>query len=96
MKTCFLGSDYFIVGPDVVEQRYQLHIFLTIEFYLIFNFVMDALLMAQIFVLRNIQADFSITKEFMIVTFMQLSVDFVIFFFLIVDSTATFSTSNKL
>jgi len=96
VKTCFLGSDYFIVGPDVVEQRYQLHIFLTIEFYLIFNFVMDALLMAQIFVLRNIQADFSITKEFMIVTFMQLSVDFVIFFFLIVDSTATFSTSNKL
>jgi hypothetical protein len=52
---------------------------------------MDALLMVQIFVLRNIQTDFSITKEFMIVTFMQLSVDFVIFFFLIVDPTATIS-----
>lgn len=96
MKTCFLGSDYFIVGPEVVEQRFQLHLFLTIEFYLVFNFVMDALLMVQIFVLRNIQADFSITKEFMIVTFMQLSVDFVIFFFLIVDPTATISSSNNL
>jgi hypothetical protein len=49
-----LGSDYFIVGPEVVEQRFQLHLFLTIEFYLVFNFVMDALLMVQIFVLRNI------------------------------------------
>jgi hypothetical protein len=57
---------------------------------------MDALLMVQIFVLRNIQTDFSITKEFMIVTFMQLSVDFVIFFFLIVDPTATISSSNNL
>ena len=96
VKTCFLGSDYFIVGPEVVEQRFQLHLFLTIEFYLVFNFVMDALLMVQIFVLRNIQTDFSITKEFMIVTFMQLSVDFVIFFFLIVDPTATISSSNNL
>ena len=52
--------------------------------------------MVQIFVLRNIQTDFSITKEFMIVTFMQLSVDFVIFFFLIVDPTATISSSNNL
>ena len=52
--------------------------------------------MVQIFVLRNIQAEFSLTKEFMIVTFTQLSVDFLIFFFLIVDPATTVSSSNNL
>jgi hypothetical protein len=57
---------------------------------------MDALLMILLFMLRNIQEDFSLTGEFLIVTFMQLAVDFIIFFFLIVDPTAGISSSNNL
>lgn len=54
VKTCLLGSDYYIVGPEKINQRFQFHLFITIEFYLLFNFLMDALLMILLFVLRNI------------------------------------------
>ena len=64
--------------------------------YLVFNFVMDALLMILLFLLRNIQQDFSITREFFWVTTIQLSTDFIIFFFLIVDPSAYISSSNNL
>ena len=85
VKTCFLGKDYFIIGPEIIDQRFQLHLYVTIEVYLVFNFLMDALLMILLFLLRTIQHDFSITREFLLVTLAQLAADFLIFFFLIVD-----------
>ena len=69
-------------------KKFQIHLFFTIENYLLTNFVLNALLMWLIYLLRDIQAEFSMNYELKVLTFTQITVDFVIFFFLIVAPKA--------
>ena len=86
-KSCLLGSDYFRQEGDIIK-KFQLHLYYTIESYLITNFALNALLMWLIYLLRDIQAEFSMNYELKVLTFTQICVDFVIFFFLIIAPTA--------
>jgi hypothetical protein len=52
--------------------------------------------MIFIYLLRNVQNEFSMTSELLVVTFLQCTVDFTISFFLVVDPKAAISTSNGL
>jgi hypothetical protein len=52
--------------------------------------------MVAIYLLRDIQPEFSMNHELKVLTFLQVSVDFIIFFFLIVYPTAPISSSNNL
>lgn len=52
--------------------------------------------MIFIYLLRNVQNEFSMTSELLVVTFLQCTVDFTIFYFLVVDPKAAISTSNGL
>ena len=67
VKSCFLGNDQFRTGSDI-EYKFNLHLYLTVEVYLILNFILDALLMGFIYVLRNVQSEFSMNFELKIVT----------------------------
>ena len=69
-------------------KKFQIHLYFTIENYLLTNFVLNALLMWLIYLLRDIQAEFSMNYELKVLTFTQITVDFVIFFFLIVAPKA--------
>ena len=69
-------------------KKFQIHLYFTIENYLLTNFVLNALLMWLIYLLRDIQAEFSMNYELKVLTFTQITVDFVIFFFLIVAPNA--------
>ena len=86
-KSCLLGSNYFTQAGDI-NKKFQLHLYYTIESYLITNFALNALLMWLIYLLRDIQAEFSMNYELKVLTFTQICVDFVIFFFLIIAPTA--------
>lgn len=94
-KSCLLGSNYFTKEYDIIR-KFQLHLYYTIESYLLTNFVLNSLLMWFIYLLRDIQAEFSMNHELKVLTFVQIAVDFIIFFFLIVAPKAEISSSNNL
>lgn len=67
VKSCFQGSNRFTSGDDI-DEKFHLHLYLTIEVYLVFNFLLDALLMCFIFALRKVQSEFSMTNELSVIT----------------------------
>jgi len=52
--------------------------------------------MGFIFLLRKIQAEFSMTRELLVVTITQLIMGFVLYFYLVIEPTSVVSSSNSL
>ena len=60
------------------------------------NFVLDALLMGFIYLLRRIQTEFSMGWELLMVTVTQLIMGFVVYFYLVVEPDSALNTGNGL
>lgn len=67
-KSCLLGSNYFTKEVNIIK-KFQLHLFYTIESYLLTNFFLHVLLMVLIYLLRDIQPEFSMNKELKLFAF---------------------------
>jgi hypothetical protein len=93
-RSCFLNKDQILNGN--MEQNFRLHIYLTVQVYLILNFIFDALLMILIYALRKVQAEFSMTSELLTVTLVQFVVGFIIYFYLVVVPESLVSRTNAI
>ena len=69
---------------------------MSIEFYLICNFILDALMITFIYLLRHVQEEFSINRELKCVSLIQFLMGFTLYFFLIVAPTSDLTSSNNL
>lgn len=93
VKSCFLQKGQYIQNSEL-EQAFRLHLYLTVEVYLVFNFFLDGLLMAFIYLLRKVQQEFSMTFELMTITITQLAIGFLIFFIIIIDPETSLNKTN--
>lgn len=94
VKSCFLRKGQFVQNKEL-ENTFRLHLYLTVEVYLLFNFFLDGLLMAFIYLLRKVQQEFSMTFELMTITITQLAIGFLIFFIIIIDPETSLNKTNN-
>lgn len=95
VKSCFLGVDQFSEGSDI-DYKFEWHLLLTVEIYLLFNFFLNGLLMVFMYLLRNVQSEFSLNNELKIVTVSQTGIAFLIYFLLVIFPEAEVNKSNNM
>ncbi|TNV86484.1 hypothetical protein FGO68_gene14214 [Halteria grandinella] len=94
VKSCFLQKGQYVQNSEL-EKTFRLHLYLTVEVYLLFNFFLDGLLMAFIYLLRKVQQEFSMTMELMTITVTQLAIGFLVFFIIIIDPETSLNKTNN-